>query len=48
MISLFRKKDFGVYACKARNSLGEAQATVQLQGKLISINKRGILALTGN
>ncbi|XP_023322105.1 igLON family member 5 [Eurytemora carolleeae] len=33
-----RKKDFGVYACKARNSLGEAQATVQLQESKIELS----------
>ncbi len=32
-VNLFRGKDFGNYACKARNSLGEAEARVQLHGK---------------
>lgn len=32
-IQIFRGKDFGNYACKARNSLGEAEARVQLHGR---------------
>jgi len=32
-----RRKDFGTFACKSRNSLGEAQATVQLQESKIEL-----------